>query len=129
MLTYYFDRRDRRRDRAEAERLRREDLAAAERIRREEREAAEQTRREDLAAAERIRREEREAVEQARREEREAAERRHQEMMTALIALMERNGHASADQSAVIEQLQRRIAELEAEIASLRNGDVASNEG
>ena len=101
MLTYYFDRRDRRRDRAEAERLRREDLAAAERIRREEREAAEQ----------------------ARREEREAAERRHQEMMTALIALMERNGHTSADQSAVIGQLQRRIAELEAENAQLRNGN------
>ena len=105
LLTYYLDQRDRRRarteDRAEAERIRREDLATAERIRREEREAAEQ----------------------ARREEREAAERRHQEMMTALIALMGRNGHASADQSAVIEQLQRRIAELESEIASLRNDD------
>ena len=101
MLTYYFDRRDRRRDRAEAERIRREDLATAERIRREEREAAEQ----------------------ARREERAEAERRHHEMLTALIALLERNGNASSDQSAVIEQLQRRITELEAEIASLQNGN------
>ena len=98
LLTYYFDRRDRRRDRVEAERIRREDLATAERIRREEREAAEQ---------------------------------RHREMMTAwagaitaLAAVLERNGHsAPTDQSAAIEQLQRRIAELEAEISSLRNGD------
>ena len=98
LLTYYLDRRDHRRDRAEAERLRREDLTTAERI---------------------------------RREEREAAERRHQEMMTALTgtitalaAILERNGHgAPADQSAAIEQLQRRIAELEAENAQLRNGN------
>ena len=90
LLTYYFDRRDRRHDRVEAERARRE---------------------------------EREAVEQARREEREAAERRHQEMMTALIALLERNGNASSGQFAIIEQLQRRIGELEAENARLRNGD------
>ncbi len=101
LLTYYFDRRDRRHDRVEAER-----------VRREEREAVEQARRE-----------EREAVEEARREEREAAERRHQEMMTALIALLERNGNASSGQFAIIEQLQRRIGELEAENARLRNGD------
>ena len=112
LLTHYFDRRDRRRDRAEAERLRREDLATAERVRREEREVAEQ----------------------ARREEREAAERRHQEMMTALAgtitaltAVLERNGHsAPTDQSAAIGQLQRRIAELEAEIGLLQNGDATS---
>ena len=97
MLTYYLDHRDRRRDRQE------------------ERAEAERARREDLAAVERI-----------RREEREAAERRHQEMMAALIALMERNVHTSADQPAVIEQLQRRIAELEAEVARLRNGDGAN---
>ncbi len=160
LLTYYLDRRDRRRerreDRAESERTRREDLATAERIRREERdaaeqvrreerdaaeqvrreerEAAEQARREDLATAERIRREEREAAEQARREERDAAERRHQEMMTALTgtiaAILERNGHsAPTDQSAVIEELQQRVAELENQNASLRNGDSADGEG
>ncbi len=101
LLTHYFDRRDRRRDRAEAERIRREDLATAE---------------------------------HARREEREAAERRHQEMMTALAgtitaltAVLERNGHsAPPDQSAVIEDLQQRVAELEAENARLRNGDAMS---
>ena len=149
LLTYYFDRRDRRRERREereaaeqarreereaAEQARREDLATAERIRREEREAAEQARREDLATAERIRREEREAAEQARREERDAAERRHQEMMTALTgtiaAILERNGHsAPTDQSAVIEELQQRVAELENQNASLRNGDSADGEG
>ncbi len=66
-----------------------------------------------------------------RREERADAERRHHEtmtaltgMITALTAILERNGHsAPADQSAVIERLQQRIAELEAEIALLRNGN------
>ncbi len=87
LLTYYLDRRDRRRER-----------------------------REDRAEAER-----------ARREERAEAERRHHEMMTALIAILERNGHsAPADQSAVIERLQQRIAELEAEIALLRDGNGSS---
>jgi hypothetical protein len=42
-------------------------------------------------------------------------------MMTALIALLERNGHASSDQSELIGQLQRRIADLEAENARLKN--------
>ena len=100
LLTYYLDRRDRRRDR-----------------------------REDRAEAERV-----------RREERAEAERRHQETMTALTgtmtaltgtmtaltAVLERNGHSPADQSAAIERLQRRIAELEAEIALLRNGNNGS---
>lgn len=93
LLTYYLDRRDRRRDC-----------------------------REDRAEAER-----------ARREERAEAERRHQETMTALTgtitaltAVLERNGHTPADQSTAIEQLQRRIAELEAEIALLRNGNNGS---
>ena len=94
LLTYYLDRRDRRRDR-----------------------------REERAETERVRREERAETERVRREERAEAERRHHEMMTALIAILERNGHsAPADQSAVIEDLQRRIAELESENARLRNG-------
>ena len=71
----------------------------------------------------RARGEERAEAERIRREERCEAERRHQEMMTALIALMERNGNASLDQSGVIAQLQLRISELEAENARLRNGD------
>ena len=90
MLTYYLDRRDRRRDR-----------------------------RKDRVESER-----------ARREDRAEAERRHQETMTALTgtitaltAVLERNGQTPADQSAAIERLQQRIAELEAEIALLRNGD------
>ncbi len=92
MLTYYFDQRDRRRARGE-----------------------------DRAEAERLRREERAEAERVRREERAEAERRHHEMMTALIALLERNGHASSDQSELIGQLQRRIADLEAENARLKN--------
>ena len=96
MLTYYFDRRDRRRDRLE-----------------------------DRAEAERV-----------RREERAEAERRHHEMMTALTgtiaaltALLERNGHASPDQSELVERLRQRIADLEAENVRLRNGDANGDEG
>ena len=96
LLTYYLDRRDRRRER-----------------------------REERADAERV-----------RQEERAEAERRHHETMTALTgmiaalsAILERNGHyAPSDQSAVIERLQRRIAELETEIAFLRNDDAASSQ-
>ncbi len=104
LLTYYLDRRDRRRDR-----------------------------REERAETERLRQEERAEAERLRQEERAEAERRHQEMMTALTgtitaltAVLERNGHTPADQSAAIERLQRRIAELEAEIALLRNGNNGS---
>ena len=108
MLTYYLDRRDRRRDRQE-----------------------------DRAEAERARREERAEAERVRREERAEAERRHHEMMTALTgtitaltAVLERNGHSTpTDQTAAIEQLRQRIVELEAENARLRNGDAASSEG
>ncbi|MDE2785437.1 MAG: hypothetical protein OXL37_02110 [Chloroflexota bacterium] len=89
LLTYYLDRRDRRRDR-----------------------------REERAEAERV-----------RQEERAEAERRHHEMMTALIAILDRNGHsAPPDQSTAIERLQQRIAELEAEIALLRNGNEAGSQ-
>ncbi|MYC33155.1 MAG: hypothetical protein F4X64_08270 [Chloroflexi bacterium] len=78
----------------------------------------------------RDRRRDRAEAERIRREEREAAERRHQEMMTALTgtitaltAVLERNGHsAPTDESPVIGELQRRVAELEAENARLRNG-------
>ena len=76
------------------------------------------------------RQEERAEVERARREERAESDRRHHEMMTALTgaisaltAILERNGHVSPNQSTVIEQLQRRIAELETENARLRNGN------
>ena len=71
----------------------------------------------------RARAEDRAEAERVRREERADAERRHHEMMTALIAILERNGHTPPEQSRAIEQLQRRIAELEAENARLRNGD------
>ena len=79
-------------------------------------------RRRDGAETERIRREERAEAERVRREERADTERRYQEMMTALIALLERNGSASSDQSGVIAQLQLRISQLEAENTRLRNG-------
>ena len=105
LLTHYLDQRNRRKER-------REDLAEAERIRREERAETERIRQETLAEAERI-----------RREERADAERRHQEMMTALIAIVERNGHTPPEQTAVIRELRQRINALEAENARLRAGN------
>ena len=109
LLTYYLDQRNRRNER-------REDQAEAERVRREER-----------AETERIRREERADAERIRREERVESERRHQEMMTALIAIVERNGHTPPEQTAVVQELRQRINQLEAENARLRasngNGD------
>ena len=52
-----------------------------------------------------------------RRQERADAERRHLEMMTALVALTDRNGnghgHATPDPSGIIAQMQQRIADLE----------------
>ena len=105
LLTYYLDQRNRRNER-------REDLAEAERIRQE-----------NLAEAERIRREERADAERVRREERVESERRHQEMMTALIAIVERNGHTPPEQTAVVQELRQRINRLEAENARLRAGN------
>ena len=105
LLTYYLDQRNRRNER-------REDLAEAERIRKEERAETERIRQETLAEAERI-----------RREERADAERRHQEMMTALIAIVERNGHTPPEQTAVVQELRQRINQLEAENALLRAGN------
>ena len=105
LLTYYFDQRNRRNER-------REDLAEAERVRREERAEAERVRREERADAERI-----------RREERVESERRHQEMMTALIAIVERNGNTPPEQTAVVQELRQRINQLEAENARLRAGN------
>ena len=76
-------------------------------------------RREDLAEAERI-----------RREERADAERRHQETLaalmaaiTAMTAIVERNGHTPPEQTAVVQELRQRINQLEAENARLRAGN------
>ena len=113
LLTYYLDQRNRRNER-------REDRAEAERVRREERAETERVRQETLAEAERIRREERADAERVRREERVESERRHQEMMTALIAIVERNGHTPPEQTAVVQELRQRINQLEAENARLR---------
>ena len=116
LLTYYLDQRNRRNER-------REDQAEAERVRREERAETERIRQETLAEAERIRREERADAERIRREERVESERRHQEMMTALIAIVERNGHTPPEQTAVVRELRQRINRLEAENARLRAGN------
>ena len=110
LLTYYLDQRNRRNER-------REDLAEAERIRKEER-----------AETERIRREERADAERVRREERVESERRHQEMMTALIAIVERNGHTPPEQTAVVQELRQRINQLEAENVRLRAGNGNGND-
>ena len=135
MLTYYFERRERAADRAAAERQRREDLAdraAAERRREEERLEAELRRREDLA--DRRRRED--EAERRRQDERAESERRHLEMMTALVAIAERNGHPppapapDPDASILIAQMQQRIADLEnnfQELQNQRNGNGTGN--
>ena len=133
MLTYYLDRRDRCRDRqadrAEAEQVRREDRAESERIRREYRREAERIRREDRADAERIRREDRADAERIRREDRADAERRHHQIMTALLAILERNRQrAQTNQSAALEQLDQRLTKLEAEVALLRSGGTTGRE-
>ena len=87
-------------------------------------------RREDQAEAERVRREERAETERVRREERADAERRHQETLTALMgaitamtAIVERNGHTPPEQTAVVRELRQRINRLEAENARLRAGN------
>jgi hypothetical protein len=83
----------------------------------------------------RARAEDRAEADRARREERAEADRRHHEMMTALTgtiaaltALLERNGRGSSDQSELIEQLRRRVNELETENARLRNGDAIAGD-
>ena len=128
MLTYYFERRERAADRAAAERQRREDLA--DRQRRED--EAERQRREDLA--DRRRRED--EAERRRQDERAESERRHLEMMTALVAIAERNGHPppaptpDPDASVLIAQMQQRIADLEnnfQELQNQRNGNGTGN--
>ena len=127
LLTYYLDQRNRRNERredlAEAERIRKEERAETERVRQETLAEAERVRQESLAEAERIRREERADAERVRREERVESERRHQEMMTALIAIVERNGHTPPEQTAVVQELRQRINQLEAENARLRAGN------
>ena len=135
MLTYYFERRERADDRAAAERRHQETRAAAERAercRQEERADAERQRRADQADAERRRQDERADAERRRQDERADAERRHLEMMTALVAIAERNGHpppapaANPDASNRIAQMQRRIANLENNVQELqhrRNGN------
>ena len=132
MLTYYFERRERAADRAAAERQRLDDRAEAERRREEERLEAERQRREDLA--ERQRRED--EAERRRQDERAEADRRHLEMMTALVAIAERNGHpppapaSDPDASILIAQMQQRIADLEnnfQELQNQRNGNGTGN--
>ena len=150
MLTYYFERRERAADRAAAERRHQETRAAAERAercRQEERADAERQRRADQADAERRRQEERTEADRRRQDERAeadrrrqdeqaAAERRHLEMMTALVAIAERNGHpppapaANPDASNLIAQMQQRIADLENNVHELqhqRNGNGNTN--
>ena len=103
LLTYYFERRDRRRERAE-----------------------------DQVAADRQRADDRAETERLRRQERADAERRHLEMMTALIAITERNGRpeTASDPSGVITLIQQRVADLENNVQELqqqRNGNGSSS--
>ena len=77
-------------------------------------------------------RRERADAERQRRADQADAERRHLEMMTALVAIAERNGHlppapaVNPDASALIAQMQQRIADLENNVQELqhqRNGN------
>ena len=126
MLTYYFERRERADDRAAAERRREDERAEAERRRQDERAEADRQRRADQAEADR-----------RRQDEQAAAERRHLEMMTALVAIAERNGHppptpapaANPDASALIAQMQQRIADLENNFQELQHQHNANDNG
>ena len=120
VLSGYFDRRESRLNRQEAE-------ANAERrhqerldieARREEGRREEVERREERRREERAEREERR--EERRRQEAEISERRHQEMMTALIAAIRNGRNHENGQSETIRRLQETVENLEAENARLR---------
>ena len=120
VLSGYFDRREARLNRQEAE-------ANAERrhqerldieARREERRLEGEERREESRREERAEREERR--EERRRQESEISERRHQEMMTALIAAIRNGRNHENGQSETIRRLQETVENLEAENARLR---------
>ena len=120
VLSGYFDRRESRLNRQEAE-------ANAERrhqerldieARREESRLEGEERREERRREERAEREERR--EERRRQEAEISERRHQEMMTALIAAIRNGRNHENGQSETIRRLQETVENLEAENARLR---------
>ena len=112
MISSYFEARNRRADRLEAERRHQEILDAE--ARREER------RREERQQEEERRREERQQEEERRRQEAEAAERRHQELLAALIAAIGNGRDRGDDQSRLVETLRRTIETLELENNRLR---------
>ena len=105
MLSSYFDIRDRRGAREEAERVRQAEREEAERIRREEREEAER----------------------ARREERAEAERRHTEMMTALFTIIDRTNNGRRDAPArdedVNAEILRRLSVIESALGIATDSD------
>ena len=153
LLTYYFERRDRRRERAEdraenradserlrelarmeTERLREADRVETERRRDADRAEAERVRELAMVESERRREADRAEAERVRREERVDAERRHLEMMTALVAMTERNGHnghnhPAPDPSDLIAQMQQRIDDLENNVQELRQQSNGHNNG
>ena len=135
MLTYYFERRERAADRAAAERRREDERAEADRRREDERAEADRRREDERAEADRQRRADQADAERRRQDERADAERRHLEMMTALVAIAERNGHpppapaANPDASALIAQMQQRIADLENNFQELQNQRNANDNG
>ena len=131
VLSGYFDRRESRLNRQEAEanaeRRHQERLdieARREESRREEVERLEERRREEAERLEERRREERaereERREERRRQDAETSERRHQEMMTALIAAIRNGRNHENGQTETIRRLQETVENLEAENARLR---------
>ena len=116
VLSGYFDRRESRLNRQEAE-------ANAERRHQERLDIEarrEESRREEVERRREERAEREERREERRRQDAETSERRHQEMMTALIAAI-RNGRGHENgQSETIRRLQETVENLEAENARLR---------
>ena len=116
MLSSYFDIRDRRGAREEAERIRQAEREEAERVRQAEREEAE-----------RVRQAEREEAERARLAERAEAERRHTEMMTALFAIIDRTHNGRHDVPArdedVNAEILRRLSVIESALGIATDPD------
>ncbi len=126
MLTYYLERRDRRRDQGE-------NRAEADRRYQESRTEEERRHRESRAEEERRHRESRAEEERRHRESLAESERRHQEtiaIISGLIAALAGDRQPAPDHSQAIANLQQAVTELTGQVAQLneriQNGNGSS---